>query len=66
MSMHNLHKTMILQVAKALGPELCEKVAFVGGSTTGLFTTDQLAKEQVRDTDDKEIYRSRIRKPTRQ
>lgn len=55
MSKHNLHKAMILQVARALGPELCEKVAFVGGSTTGLFTTDQLAKEQVRYTDDVDL-----------
>ena len=55
MSKYNLHKDMILQVAKALGPELCQEVAFVGGSTTGLLLTDQLAKEQVRYTDDVDL-----------
>jgi predicted nucleotidyltransferase len=55
MSKYNLHKDMILQVAKALGPELCKEVAFVGGSTTGLLLTDQLAKEQVRYTDDVDL-----------
>jgi len=55
MSKYNLHKDMILQVAQALGPELCSEVAFVGGSTTGLLLTDQLAKEQVRYTDDVDL-----------
>ena len=55
MSKYNLHKDMILKVAKALGPELCQEVAFVGGSTTGLLLTDQLAKEQVRYTDDVDL-----------
>lgn len=55
MSKYNLHKDMILKVATALGPELCKEVAFVGGSTTGLLLTDQLAKEQVRYTDDVDL-----------
>ena len=31
---------MLEQVAKALGPELCQQMTFVGGCTTGLLLTD--------------------------
>ncbi len=55
MSRHNLHKEMILKVAEALGPALCQEMAFVGGSTTGLLLTDDFAKEQVRYTDDVDL-----------
>lgn len=48
-------KVMIEQVAKALGPELCQKMTFVGGCTTGLLLTDGFTKEQVRHTDDVDL-----------
>ena len=51
----NLHKQMLTLVAKALGPELLDKVAFVGGCTTGLFLTDAFTKEQVRYTEDVDL-----------
>jgi hypothetical protein len=43
---------MIAVVARALGPDLLQKVAFVGGCTTGLLLTDAFSKQQVRHTDD--------------
>lgn len=46
---------MIARVAQALGSELCEKMAFVGGATTGLLLTDAFAREQVRSTDDVDL-----------
>lgn len=46
---------MIARVAQALGPELCERMAFVGGATTGLLLTDAFAREQVRSTDDVDL-----------
>ncbi|GAB3373962.1 MULTISPECIES: nucleotidyl transferase AbiEii/AbiGii toxin family protein [Azotobacter] len=46
---------MISRVARALGPELCEKMAFVGGVTTGLLLTDEFVREQVRSTDDVDL-----------
>ena len=42
-------------MALALGPELLGKVAFVGGCTTGLHLTDDLAKEGVRHTMDVDL-----------
>lgn len=48
-------EAMIGSVAKALGPDLVQKTAFVGGVTTGLFITDEYAREQVRFTDDVDI-----------
>jgi len=55
MNNFNLHKDMLLMVARALGPELLEKVAFVGGSTTGLLVTDVMTKELIRYTDDVDL-----------
>ena len=52
-SPHLLH--MIEEVAKALGPELCARTAFVGGATTGLLVTDDFAREGVRFTDDVDL-----------
>lgn len=51
----NLHKDMLLMVARALGAELLGKVAFVGGSTTGLLITDVMTKELIRYTDDVDL-----------
>lgn len=50
-----IHVEMLEQVAKALGPELCKKMTFVGGCATGLLLTDQVTKEQVRHTDDVDL-----------
>ncbi len=46
---------MLRYVAQALGEELREKVAFVGGCTTGLLLTDDFTREQVRSTDDVDL-----------
>lgn len=46
---------MILQVANALGPDLLDEVAFVGGCTTALHLTDDFTKENVRFTDDVDL-----------
>ena len=46
---------MITQVAKELGKELLEQVAFVGGCITGLLLTDDFTREQVRHTDDVDL-----------
>jgi hypothetical protein len=48
-------EAMIGSVAKALGSDLVRKTAFVGGVTTGLFITDEYAREQVRFTDDVDL-----------
>ena len=48
-------EAMIGKVAKALGPELLKRTAFVGGVTTGLFITDDIAREDVRFTDDVDL-----------
>lgn len=50
-----IHVEMLEQVAKALGPELCKQMTFVGGCATGLLLTDQVTKEQVRHTDDVDL-----------
>ncbi|MEH6387446.1 MAG: hypothetical protein V7772_06165 [Pseudomonas profundi] len=55
MSIINLQKQMLIQVAEALGPELVQQVTFVGGCTTGLLLTDEFTKEQVRSTDDVDL-----------
>lgn len=46
---------MLEVVAQALGPELCEQVAFVGGCTTVLLITDEFRREEVRFTDDVDL-----------
>ncbi|AWH16066.1 hypothetical protein C1922_01320 [Stenotrophomonas sp. ZAC14D2_NAIMI4_7] len=55
MTTFNLHKEMLTAVASALGPELMQQVAFVGGCTTGLQLTDELAKDSVRHTMDVDL-----------
>lgn len=49
------HRSMIAAVATALGEELLQQVAFVGGCTTGFLLTDEFSKEQVRHTDDVDL-----------
>ncbi|WP_232243927.1 hypothetical protein [Pseudomonas gessardii] len=50
----NSTKTMMLlmleEVAQALGEELRDQVAFVGGCTTVLLITDQYTQESIRGT----------------
>jgi len=46
---------MIITVAQALGDEMLNEVAFVGGCTTGLLLTDDFSKEAVRYTDDVDL-----------
>lgn len=60
MSNANRHKEMLVMVAEALGPELCQQVAFVGGCTTSLFLTDEFTREQVRHTDDVDVIVSLV------
>lgn len=50
---HNIY--MLATVADALGAELCEQVAFVGGCTTTLLITDEYRREAVRFTDDVDL-----------
>ncbi len=47
--------SMVRQVATALGPELLEQVAFVGGCTTVFFVTDDLAREEISYTEDVDL-----------
>lgn len=51
----NQYQQMIETVALALGKDLLEQVAFVGGCTTGLLLTDPFTREQVRYTDDVDL-----------
>lgn len=46
---------MLEVVAKALGEDLCQEVAFVGGCTTALLLTDEFTREDVRYTDDVDL-----------
>ncbi len=46
---------MLVEVARALGPELINQVTFVGGCTTALLLTDEVTAEQVRHTDDVDL-----------
>ena len=46
---------MIKLVANALGPDMLNETAFVGGCTTGLLLTDSLTKETVRYTEDVDL-----------
>ena len=50
-----LQMAMLHRVALALGPELAQEVAFVGGCTVGLMLTDPVAREDVRFTDDVDV-----------
>ena len=52
---YNLQRDMLSRVAKALGQKLRAQSAFLGGCTTGLFLTDDLAKEEVRFTEDVDL-----------
>ncbi|MBN8413383.1 hypothetical protein [Halomonas litopenaei] len=46
MSLYDDQRAMSRRVAEALGDELRDQVAFVGGCTTGLLVTDALTREQ--------------------
>lgn len=46
---------MLEHVALALGRELRDRVAFVGGCATALMITDEVTKEEVRFTDDVDL-----------
>jgi hypothetical protein len=41
-------RMMLLMVAKALGPDMLNEVAFVGGCTTSMLITDDLSLEFAR------------------
>lgn len=54
--MSHTHNIQMLEVvAEALGQDLCQEVAFVGGCTTALLLTDELSREEVRYTDDVDL-----------
>ena len=55
MSIPALQKWMVSKVAEALGPDLREQVAFVGGCTTSFLLTDEFVLEQVRHTEDVDL-----------
>lgn len=48
-------KKMLLLVARALGQNLLDEVAFVGGCTTSLLITDEFSLESARFTDDVDV-----------
>lgn len=54
--MSHIHNIEMLEVvAQALGQDLCQEVAFVGGCITALLLTDELSREEVRYTDDVDL-----------
>lgn len=55
MSEQITQKQMLIQVAEALGSDLLEEVAFVGGCTTALFISDEVTLENIRSTDDVDL-----------
>ena len=55
-------KDMLTKVATALDKALLEKVAFVGGCTTGLLVTDDYSRQAVRFTDDVDVIVSVVGK----
>jgi len=46
------HREMIDQVARALGDDLLDRVAFLGGCATGLLVTDEATLQDIRYTQD--------------
>ncbi|ESQ75185.1 hypothetical protein [Asticcacaulis sp. AC402] len=46
---------MLQTVAEALGPDLRQRLVFVGGVTTVLFITNAITREGVRFTDDVDL-----------
>lgn len=55
MNEFNRHQSMIATVANALGDDLLQRMAFVGGCTTGFFITDDFSRQQIRYTNDIDI-----------
>ena len=54
---------MLIMVANALGDEMLQQVAFVGGCTTGLLLTDKVTQEAVRYTEDVDLITRAIGYP---
>jgi len=50
-----IQQAMLEAVARALGDELLQEIAFVGGCTTALMITDEFARDAVRATDDVDV-----------
>ncbi len=50
-----IQEVMLQRVADALGADLLQEMAFVGGCTTGLLITDPVSLEAVRFTDDVDV-----------
>jgi len=46
---------MLILVASALGDEIVQQVAFVGGCITGLLLTDEITQAAVRYTEDVDL-----------
>ncbi len=55
MNRYNDLEAMLILVAKALGSQLLQQVAFVGGCATGLLVTDKVTQEAIRYTDDVDL-----------
>ena len=55
MSRYNDLEDMLVVVARALGEDLLQQVAFVGGCTTGLLITDKVTQEAIRYTEDVDL-----------
>ncbi|MCP4433419.1 MAG: hypothetical protein GY806_20775 [Gammaproteobacteria bacterium] len=55
MSNANIHKDMLIRVARGLGQDLLSEIVFVGGCTTALLVTDEFTQEQVRHTYDVDL-----------
>lgn len=51
----DVQETMLKRVARALGPDLVQEMAFVGGCTVGLMITDAVVHQEIRYTDDVDV-----------
>ncbi len=60
--MNNFEKSifMLNEVARALGDDLLQQVAFVGGCATGLLIQDEITQAQVRFTEDVDLITSLV------
>ena len=50
-----LAREMLIMVARSLGDEILNEVAFVGGCTTSLLLTDDFSREFIRHTEDVDL-----------
>src|SRR5690554_3993900 len=53
-------KSMLINVAEALGSDLLDSVAFLGGCATGLHVTDAATMNDIRMTDDVDLVVSAV------